>query len=236
MALHQTSMRVLVVEDHPDIAANIGDYLSACGHVSNYATDGASGLSLALSGEYDVIVLDVMLPRMSGLEVCRRLRDAGLQTPVLMLTARDTVSDTVGGFRVGTDDYVTKPFSLQELEVRLKALVRRANPVSVVPILRVGDLQLNLGTLTAYRAGGVLELNPASLKLLRELMQASPNVVSKERLELVLWGDQPAGSDALRAQIYALRRAIDRPFDKALLHTVHGIGYRLYEPHEPTDP
>lgn len=228
-ALEQAAMKVLVVEDHPDIAANVGDYLSARGHIADYAIDGITGLRLALTGNHDVIVLDIMLPRMNGLDVCRKMREAEVTTPVLMLTARDTVPDTLEGFRAGTDDYMTKPFSLQELEVRLQALVRRARPRTAAQVLRVGDLELNLGTLVARRADRELELNPASLKILREFMQNSPNVVSKERLELILWGDEPSGSDALRAQIYALRRVIDKPFDRPLLHTVHGIGYRLYQ-------
>ncbi len=232
--LTQAPLRVLIVEDHPEIAADIGDYLSAQGHVPDYASDGIIGLHLALTSAYDVIVLDVVMPRMDGLEVCRRLRNASINTPVLMLTSLDAVSDTLEGFWAGTDDYMTKPYSLQELEVRLLALVRRAKPQPSNQILRVKDLKLDLGTLVAHRAGRRIDLNPAALKTLRELMQASPNVVTKARLEVALWGDAPLGGDALRAHICSLRRAIDKPFDHPLLHTVHGIGYRLYDPEAET--
>jgi DNA-binding response OmpR family regulator len=172
------------------------------------------------------------LPRLDGNQLCQRLRAAGSSVPVLMLTARDQLDDTLAGFAAGADDYLTKPFSLQEVEARVRALVRRAKP-NRSQVLRVADLELDLGSLVARRAGAVLDLQPGTRKLLVELMRASPHVVPKERLEVVLWGDEPPGPDALRAQIYALRRAIDRTFDRPLLHTVHGVGYRLCPTDEP---
>lgn len=229
--LLQTKLRILIVEDHPDLAGNIGDYLEGHGHVPDFAKDGLVGLHVATTGSYDAIVLDVMLPGLDGLSLCRKLRDAGDATPILMLTARDTVPDKLEAFGVGADDYLAKPCALQELEVRLQALARRARP-NRGQVLRVGDLELNLGTLRVTRAGEPLELNPASLKVLAELMRASPNVVSKKQLETALWGDQPSGADALRTQIYALRQVVDKPFERPLLRTVHGIGYRLYDDHE----
>jgi len=220
-------LRVLVVEDHRDIAANIADFLEARGHQADFAYDGVSGMHLALTRELDVIILDVMLPGMSGYAFCRKLREeAKRDTPVLMLTARDTVVDRLEGFRAGTDDYVTKPFSLEELEARLLALFRRWRP-NRGALLRVDDLELDLGTYSVRRAGRAIDLNPASFKILAELMRASPNLVTKERLEAALWGDAPPASDALRSQIYLLRQAIDRPFQRPLLVTLHGVGYRL---------
>lgn len=227
-------LRILVVEDHPDIAANIGDYLAARGHVIDFARDGASGHELATRSQYDALIVDLMLPRMDGLTMCRKLRGAGHDTPVVMLTSRDTVEDTIEGFDAGADDYLTKPFSLQELEVRLRALVRRCQP-NRASVLRVADLELDTRTRTAQRANQPLELTPGMYKLLVELMRASPHVVPRQRLEVALWGDEPPGDDALRAQIYALRRIVDKPFDRRLVHTVHGTGYRLYDRVEATE-
>ncbi len=219
-------MNVLIVEDEQDIAANIGDYLQAQGETPDYAYDGIGGLHLALTQEYDAIVLDVMLPRMNGLQFCQALRQEGFNTPVLMLTARDTLADKLAGFDVGTDDYLVKPFALQELYVRLTALVRRAQPPQQ-KIIKVADLELNQDTHTATRAGHTLKLNPVGLKLLALLMQSSPNTVLRHVLEEALWQETPPESDALRSHLYALRQVVDKPFKQALIHTVHGIGYRL---------
>jgi DNA-binding response OmpR family regulator len=227
------SLRILVVEDHRDIAGNIADYFEQRGHRVDFAHDGLGGMHLALTHEFDVIVLDVMLPGMDGLSFCRKLRDeARRETPILMLTARDTVADRIDGFRAGTDDYLTKPFSLEELHLRLLALHRRASPNRGAR-LAVADLVVDLGTREVRRAGKALELTPASYKILLELMRASPKVVSRERLETALWGEWQPGSDALRSQIYLLRQTIDRPFATALLVTVHGVGYRLVAPDDP---
>jgi DNA-binding response OmpR family regulator len=223
----EARLRVLVIEDHRDIAANIGDYLSAHGHEVSFAHDGPTGLTLATSRDFDVLVLDVMLPGLDGHALCRALR-VERDTPVLMLTARDTVQDKVDGFRTGADDYLTKPFSLEELDARLVALVRRSRPRSGSgAILKVGDLELDPGTRAVHRAGRPIDLNPASFTILTELMRASPQVVEKGRLEEALWGDAVRGTDTLRSQIYLLRQAIDRPFARPLLMTVHGVGYRL---------
>lgn len=222
----QTSLAILIVEDHHDIAANIADYLDARGYRTDFAYDGVVGLHLAVTRHFDVIVLDVMLPGMDGFVFCRRLRtEAKRETPVIMLTARDTVADKIEGFRAGTDDYLTKPFALEELEVRIRALHRRTQPRDAR--LCVGDLDLDLGTRHVRRAGQRLELTPVSFRILAELMRASPNVVTKEALESIVWGESPPASDALRSQIYLLRQVIDRPFASSLLATVHGVGYRL---------
>lgn len=234
MQVMSANSRVLVVEDHQDIADNIGDFLTAKGHSVEFAGDGLCGLHLAATHPFDAVILDLMLPRLGGLEMCRKLRDAGVDVPVIMLTARDRVPDKIEGFRAGTDDYMTKPFSLQELEARLQALVRRSRGASS-SLLQVGDLTLDQGTLEVTRAGKRLQLNRGCLKALTELMQCSPNVVAKSRLEVVLWGDQPSGPDALRSQMCALRRMIDRDFDVPLLHTVHGVGYRLIAPDSNED-
>ena len=223
------ALRILIVEDNVDIAENIADYLEIQGHVLDFAMDGIGGLHLALTQDYDAIVLDIMLPGMDGLTFCRKLRKQGAkQTPILMLTARDTLADKLEGFEAGADDYLVKPFELQELEARLGALVRRAGQ-SLQDHLQVGDLEVDMGKMVVQRAGYPVELNRTSMKILTMLIQAYPNVVSRKEIEHVLWGDMPPDSDALRSHIYALRRAIDKPFKRPLIQTVHGVGYRLVE-------
>jgi len=220
-------MRVLVIEDNQDVAANIGDFLEARGHEVDFALDGVVGLHLAVTHRFDVIVLDLGLPGIDGLTVCRRLRaDAGSDVPVLMLTARDTLPDTLAGFEAGTDDYLVKPFALQELGVRVEALARRGRPPRR-DVLRVADLELHPDRFEGYRAGRRLDLNPTTFRILRMLMEASPRVVLRGELERELWGTTPPDSDALRSHIYALRRAVDRGSGRPLVHTVHGVGYRL---------
>jgi DNA-binding response OmpR family regulator len=223
-------MRVLVIEDNRDIAANIGDFLEDKGHVVDFAGDGVTGLHLAVVNEFDAIVLDLTLPGMDGLEVCRKLRqEARKQTPVLMLTARDALDHKLSGFDSGADDYMTKPFALQELEARLLVLARRGKgPQSRV--LQVADLSFNLDTLTVTRAGKQIPLNPIGLKLLQFLMEASPSVVTRQVLEHRVWGEELPDSDSLRVHIHGLRAALDKPFDKPLIQTRHGIGYRMADP------
>lgn len=232
-AIHQQQpLRILVVEDNVDIAENIGDYLEAQGHIMDFAMDGIGGLHLAITQKYDILILDIMLPGMDGITLCNKLREAGgKQTPVLMLTARDTLSDKLEGFKAGADDYLIKPFALQELEARIKALTKRAEIVEN-PVLHVADLELDTGSMKVSRAGKPIDLNRACLKILQMLMQAYPNVVPRNEIEDTLWGDMPPGSDSLRSHIYILRSAIDKPFEQALLETVHGVGYRLVDPDE----
>ena len=223
-------MRVLIIEDNPDIAANLGDYLEDHGHTVDFAGDGITGLHLAVVNEFDSIVLDLALPGMDGLDVCRKLRsEAGKDTPVLMLTARDRLEDKLAGFETGADDYLVKPFELQEVEARLNVLAgrgRRRNSRE----LKVGDLNYNLDTLNVSRGDEDIYLNPIGLKLLHCLMEASPNVVSRAELEMEVWGEEMPDSDSLRVHIHSLRGAIDKPFGSNLIQTRHGIGYRLVEP------
>ena len=222
-------MHVLIIEDNPDIAANLGDYLEDHGHTVDFAGDGVTGLHLAVVNNFDAIVLDLALPGMDGLEVCRKLRqDAGKDTPVLMLTARDRLEDKLAGFEKGADDYLVKPFELQEVEARLKVLASRGRRLNQRE-LRVGDLIFNVDTLDVTRTGTEIYLNPIGLKLLHRLMESSPNVVSRAELETEVWGDEMPDSDSLRVHIHSLRGAIDKPFDTNMIQTRHGIGYRLVE-------
>ena len=221
---------VLLIEDNHDIAAMVGDHLEHSGYDVDYAADGITGLHLAVTHDFDVIILDLMLPGMDGMDICRKLRtEAAKQTPVLMLTARDTLEDKVAGLDAGADDYLVKPFEIEELDARLRALLRRAGGEVAAEVLRVGGLQLDTGTLEVTRRGRRLNLTPIGLKLLTALMKASPRVLSRRDLERAVWGDIAPDSDALRSHLYNLRKTIDKPFDRPLLHTVSGMGYRLAE-------
>jgi DNA-binding response OmpR family regulator len=228
-AVDSASIRALIVEDNRDICGNIATYLEKLGYVLDFAHDGVTAMNLALTNRFDVIVLDLMIPRMDGLTFCQRLReDAEIETPVLMLTARDTLDDRLKGFAAGADDYLIKPFALQELHARIRALYKRSHRNSD-NVLTVGDLTLNRSTLQVHRAGQRVEINPAGMKLLRRMMEESPSVVDRDELETLLWADERPDGDALRSHMYKLRQAIDRPFDRPLIHTVHRVGYRIAE-------
>ena len=219
---------VLLIEDHRDIAGAIADFLEQRGFVVDYAPDGVSGLHLAVTNRYDVIVLDVMLPGMDGIAVCRKLREeARNDTPVLMLTARDTLDDKINGLGAGADDYLVKPFEVRELEARIRSVLRHHRGAVVREIYTVVDLTLDTATLQVTRDGQLLTLTPIGLRLLTVLMRASPRVVTRQQLEHEVWGDLLPDSDTLRSHLYTLRKIIDKPFSKKLLHTIPGTGYRL---------
>ncbi len=223
------TIRALIVEDNRDICENIAAYLEKHSYILDFAYDGVSAMHLALTNSFDVIVLDLMLPGMDGLSFCQKLRaDALVATPVLMLTARDTLDDKLKGFEAGADDYLVKPFALQELHARLQALYKRSHG-KTDNLLTVGELTLNRSTLQVHRAGRRVDLNPTGMKLLQRLMEEAPSVVKRDVLETLLWADEHPDGDALRSHMYKLRQAIDKPFEKPLIHTVHRIGYRIAE-------
>lgn len=222
-------VRILVIEDNRDILANVLDYLQLKGFSVDCAQDGLTGLHLASTGHYDLIVLDIMLPGIDGYQVCKRLREDGRnEVPILILTARDALDDRLQGLQAGADDYLIKPFALSELVARIEAILRRSQG-SRKRQLKVADLSYDLDTLHVSRAGQPLKLNPLGLKLLAVLMQKSPAVVRREALEEALWGDDCPDSDSLRSHIHQLRQVLDKPFAYPLLHTLHGVGYRLAE-------
>ncbi|MFN9966409.1 MAG: response regulator transcription factor [Lysobacteraceae bacterium] len=219
---------ILVVEDTRNLSEMMGEYLEARGFGVDYAGDGHDGYRLAVDNSYDVIVLDLMLPRMDGVELCRKLRnEAKKSTPVLMLTARDTLQDKVIGLDAGADDYLVKPFAIQELEARLRALIRRDRRQVSAEVLKVDDLILDTASLRVTRGGKEIQLSPIGLRLLTILMRESPRVVTRRDIEREIWGDGLPDSDTLRSHLYNLRKAIDRPFQKPLLHTVQTAGYRI---------
>jgi DNA-binding response OmpR family regulator len=222
---------LLLVEDHLNLAQAVGAYFESSGFTMDYAHDGLSALHLATTQRYDAIILDIMLPGIDGLEICRRLRqDARLSTPILMLTARDQLQDKLTGFQQGADDYLVKPFDLPELEARIIALIRRERGELDESIYKIHDLSMNTSTMQVMRNGQIIHLSPTCLRILRILMRESPNLVTREQLENELWGDLTPDSDTLRSHLYKLRKAIDKPFDTPLLETHQGIGFRLSPP------
>ena len=224
----ETAGLILLVEDNRGIAEMVGEFLERRGYSLDYASDGVTGLRLATTNSYDVVVLDLMLPGLDGLELCRRLRhDSKKSTPVLMLTARDTLEDKLVGLDAGADDYLVKPFEIRELEARVRALIRRDRRQVSAEVLKVGDLVLDTATLRLQRGGRDLAISPIGHKLLTILMRESPRVVSRRDIEREVWGDLLPDSDTLRSHLYNLRKVIDKPFEKALLHTIHSAGYRL---------
>lgn len=217
-------LRILVIEDQRDLAESIWDFLERRGHLVDHAIDGVQGLRMARQGDFDVIVLDLGLPRLDGLDLCSQLRAAGKTVPVLMLTARDTLNDRLAGFARGADDYLVKPFAMLELEARIRNLYRRQHAAEC---LQCADLLFDPGQRQATRAGQPLRLSPLQSRLLEALLRASPAVVDSTRLLERVWGEPAPGPDALHSLVRALRGVVDRPFGRPLIHTVHGIGYRI---------
>lgn len=221
------SLNVLLVEDQVSIAQNIAQYMENKGHVFDFATNGKQGLELALTFPYELVILDLNLPVMDGLEICKQLREkAERHIPILMLTARDSIEDKLQGFGVGADDYLTKPFSLQELEVRCLALSRR-HLLQTNSTLSLGPLSIDRKAKQVSRSGQKLNLQAMGYKILTILAEAYPQVVSRSELTQKLWGDEPTESDAIRSHIYQLRHILDKPFDTPILKTVHGVGFTL---------
>lgn len=222
-------LNVLIIEDQHDIAANIWDFLERRGYRVDHAADGRSGLQAAMRGTADVIVLDLGLPRLDGLDLCRRLRAAGHGVPLLMLTARDTLDDKLRGLAEGADDYLVKPFAMKELEARIRAVHRRGRPVAAA-VLRVGDLSFDPTTMFATRGGRRSTLTRSQAHLLEVLMRESPRVVPRDALIRAVWGEAGGDSAALQTHIYELRGLIDADPAQRLIRTVHGVGYRMMVP------
>jgi DNA-binding response OmpR family regulator len=221
-------VEILLIDSDRQVVRNVLAEIEAKHHSVDVALDGVTGLHLALSNNYDVVVVGWELPRVSGLDVVRSLRrEHNSSVPVLMLASRSDLASKINAFRSGTDDYLTKPFELLELEVRLEALVARSRGRVGMRQLTVGNLTMDLTTLEVFRAGRRLHLYPASWKLLQVLMRESPGAVSREQLEYAVWGHQPPDRDLLRSQISSLRKIVDGPCEEKLIHTLPRFGYRL---------
>ncbi|HEY9899523.1 MAG TPA: response regulator transcription factor [Pantanalinema sp.] len=223
-------MRILVIEDEPPLANALHEALSAQGHAVDVAHDGVEGLDLLRAVPFDLAVLDVMLPLRSGLEVCREARREGVETPILMLTARDTLQDKVQGLDAGADDYLVKPFELPELMARVRALLRR-NSTQKEAVLVVGDLSLDPATGEVWRAGQSIKLGRKERALLEALMRSAGRTLTHDRIVSHLWElDAEPNPEVIRAHVKGLRRAIGDQSEPRLIQTVHGIGYRLAPP------
>ena len=219
---------VLLVEDHQNLAKTVATYLERCDIVVDYAADGLTALHLVATNSYDAIILDINLPAVDGLTLCKRIReDAKINSPIIMMTARDQIVDKARAFDGGADDYLVKPFELPELHMRLKAIMRRHRGEVSEEVYEVGDLELNVGTGEANRGGQQLKLTPTGFKILRILMRESPNLVKRKDLERELWGDLVPDSDTLRSHLYNLRQQVDKPFEHALLETQPSVGFRI---------
>jgi len=231
---HASELKLLIVEDEQGIVDNLYAYFQPLGYELDSARDGLTGLALAAERAHDAIVLDLKLPALDGIELCRRLREQLRDTPVIMLTARDTVEDRILGLRAGADDYLIKPFSLMELEARIKALVRRSRRHLSDVTMRLGPLEIDPRAHEARRDGQRLDLSPTGYRIVLALLKASPGIVTRASLERALWGsEQPASESLLRTHIHAVRNVIDKPFRRPMLLNVPGIGYRLVDPDEP---
>ncbi|NOI81662.1 response regulator transcription factor [Vibrio tubiashii] len=219
--------RVLLVEDNREVAGILFDYFECEGMELDYADNGELGLQLALEGTFDLILLDLMLPRMDGLTVCNKLRDAGVNTPVLMLTALDNRDDMLNGFKHGADDYLTKPFDLEILEARIHALIKRYKGQVASSVLQFGSLKIDQKTRQAYRQDKLLALNPTTYTILEMLCQRAPEVVTRQEVSEKLWQESEPNNDVLRSHIYQLRNQLDKPFHAPMLTTIPKIGFRL---------
>jgi DNA-binding response OmpR family regulator len=221
-------MRILVIEDDRTIAANVYDFLTAKGHEVDAAADGVTGLHLAVSHPFDAIVLDIGLPGLDGLSLCAKLRsEAQIDTPVLLLTARDTLADKLHGFESGADDYLVKPFELKEVQARLLALHKRSSGRVTTKVLSAGDLSLDLRTVEIRFRDTPVKLPPKCIKLLELLMTEPGRVYRRSELECAVWGDSQSTSDTLRSHMHTLRRALLECGGYDPIETVHGLGYRL---------
>ncbi|MGO1298670.1 MAG: response regulator transcription factor [Vibrio sp.] len=215
--------KALLVEDDLDLATALIDYMSLDDIECDYASDGQVGYNLITQNRYDVIILDLNLPKIKGLAVCQRIREQGISTPVLMLTACDTLDDKLQGFSHGADDYLVKPFATEELIVRLKALsLRRSGQISK---LVVADLVLDLTNREVSRNGQIIKLSPIALQILEVLMREYPQAVSREKIAQSVWGDEQPDSNSLKVHIFNIRKQIDKPDWAPLIHTVPGYGF-----------
>ena len=222
-----SNLKILLVEDNPILARQTGEFLEGHNWQVDFAENGQLGLRLALQEIYDLILLDLNLPDMDGLEVCRQYRQsANVTAPILMLTARDAFADKAEGFHSGADDYLCKPFDPRELALRCMALARRRE-LHRSDEIQIGALMIRGRRREAIRSGQPLKLTTITFNILWELARAYPEPLSRAEITHRIWGDSPPDSDALKSHIYSLRCQLDRPFDSPMLKTISNIGYRL---------
>ncbi|MCL1093093.1 response regulator transcription factor [Shewanella kaireitica] len=223
------TLKLLIIEDNIDVAGILGDYFEAQGAELDFADNGELGLSLAQAFDFDAIILDLMLPKLDGLSLCKALRSLGCSTPILMLTALDNKADLLTGFDCGADDYLGKPFDLDVVDARVKALIKRHRGQVAQGVLRFGDVEINIAQHQAYRQQMQLALTPTTYQILLLLMKHAPNVVKREQIIEELWGQSPPNNDILRSHMYQLRNQLDKPFKYPMLATVPKVGFRLQQ-------
>lgn len=227
-------MHILVVEDELKLSTYLKRGLEEEGYAVDLIQNGQDALAWAIAMPFDLIVLDIMLPKLDGLEVCRELRERGIHTPILMLTARDTVDDRVRGLDVGADDYLVKPFALKELLARLRALGRRTRDAPKTMLLQVGDLTLDTATHRVERAGKTIELAAKEYAVLECLMREKNQVLTRSTIADHVWNYGTwHESNVIDVYIRNLRRKVDDPFPQKLIHTIRGTGYRISEDEHP---
>lgn len=220
-------MNILLIEDCQEVAEVIFDYFEHSPFEFDYAANGIHGLELAQQGDFDCIILDIMLPGLSGINVCQQLRALGIDTPIIMLTARDTNQDMLLGLREGADDYIVKPFDLELLEARIASVLRRTSGSGFKTQLTCGDLTLDLKTRQVWRAQQPITLNHSGFQILKLLIENYPGVATKQMIEQMLWQNDVPDQDILRKHIYQLRLKVDKPFNKEIIKTVPKMGYKL---------
>lgn len=221
-------MRILIIEDNPGIASNLYDFLESRGHEVESLADGQTGLGAAATGGFDALILDVRLPRLSGIDLCRRLRrDFKIDTPVLMLTAMDSLEDKLEGFEAGADDYLVKPFAMREVEARLGALVSRSRGRVIKKALQVGSLCYDPDSITVSVGGQTLPLAPKCIRLIAAMLENPRHTFSRAELERAGWGQDECRAETLRAHMSILRRALSDVGQPDTIQTLHGIGYRI---------
>ena len=224
-------MKVLFIEDNDTIARQVGEFLANHRWNVDFAHNARLGIELALAHFYDVILLDLNLPDLDGLAVCEQIKaHSEVTPPILILTARDSFESKAAGFRHGADDYLTKPFDLRELVLRCEALARR-HALHQPKMLTLGDLELDLRTKTATRQKIPLELTSVGFRVLELLVKCYPEPASRSYITHQLWGENPPESDALKSHIYALRKALDKPFSYSMIKTVMNAGFKLELPY-----
>lgn len=222
------SASVLIVEDHRDVAQIIAQTLEQEQYIVDFASNGDAALQQVQQNQYDLILLDLTLPGASGLQICRTIRQQlFLETPVLMLTAKDTLEDKIKGFEHGADDYLVKPFEMAELLMRVRALLKRKFGKVVQAKRQLGDLVFDTKAMRVTREGQEIKLSPIGFSILEILLRESPNLVSRSQIEHELWGDDLPDSDALRSHLYTLRKALDKPFHQEMIQTIKGRGVRI---------
>jgi len=219
-------MYILLVDDEPDILVTISEQLETQGWIVDCAETGHRALNLSEQQEYDVVILDIMMPGGDGLSTCKQLRNRGCTCPILFLTAFDTVEDKIKGFDAGGDDYLVKPFHMSELLCRVKALAKRISR-NQLSKLSVGELEIDLDSRLVKRQGQVISLGLIQFNMLKEMMLQAPKAIEREKLEQKLWGEDVPDSDALKSHLYQLRSLVDKPFAYPMIQTVRGQGYRV---------